>query len=147
MSIPKRTQVGRIAGAFGLRGQLKVETISNFPARFDKGNTLYINDGTYGGLFDAGSALKVRFPVRGIRPEGAFGDETREFRFAGPTCDSIDMMKGPFVLPADIQMGDWIEIGNIGVYSQGMRTNFNGFYSDTLVEVADKPLLSMFGIN
>ena len=99
-----------------------------------KGNTLYINDGTYGGLFDAGSVLKVRFPVHGIRPDGAFSDEMKEFRFAGPTCDSIDMMKGPFVLPADIRMGDWIEIGNIGVYSQGMRTNFNGFgQADTLI--------------
>jgi ornithine decarboxylase len=99
-----------------------------------KGNTLYINDGTYGGLFDAGSVLKARFPVRGIRPEGSFTDEMKEFRFAGPTCDSIDMMKGPFVLPADIRMGDWIEIGNIGVYSQGMRTNFNGFgKADTLI--------------
>ena len=30
-------------------------------------------------------------------------------------------------------MGDWIEIGNIGVYSQGMRTNFNGFgIADTI---------------
>ena len=43
MSTPKRTQVGRIAGAFGLRGQLKVEMISNFPARFEKGNLLYID--------------------------------------------------------------------------------------------------------
>jgi ornithine decarboxylase len=98
-----------------------------------KGDTLYINDGTYGGLFDAGCALHSRFPVRGIRPGGEFSKEFKEFRFAGPTCDSLDMMEGPFVLPADICMGDWIEIGNIGVYSQGMRTNFNGFgIADTI---------------
>ena len=47
MSTPKRTQVGRIAGAFGLKGQLKVELISNFPARFDKGNTLFIDNVAY----------------------------------------------------------------------------------------------------
>ncbi len=47
MSETKRTQVGKIAGAFGLRGQLKVEMISNFPARFDKGNTLFIDNVAY----------------------------------------------------------------------------------------------------
>ena len=47
MSTPKRAAVGRIAGAFGLRGQLKVELISNFPARFDKGNTLFIDNVAY----------------------------------------------------------------------------------------------------
>lgn len=47
MDAVKRTQVGRIAGAFGLRGQLKVEMISNFPARFDKGNTLFIDNVAY----------------------------------------------------------------------------------------------------
>ncbi|MEI7984799.1 MAG: ribosome maturation factor RimM [Armatimonadota bacterium] len=40
---PKRTPVGRIAGAFGLRGQLKVELITNFPARFEKGGILFID--------------------------------------------------------------------------------------------------------
>lgn len=92
-----------------------------------KGDMLYINDGTYGGLFDAGPLLKTRFPVRGIRPEGIFSRHTKGYSFAGPTCDSLDMMQGPFVLPADIGMGDWIEIGNLGAYSQALRSNFNGF--------------------
>lgn len=92
-----------------------------------KGNTLYINDGTYGGLFDAGPMLKTRFPARAIASDEDFGEETAPFRFAGPTCDSLDIMEGPFVLPADIDMGDWIEIGNLGAYSRSLRTNFNGF--------------------
>jgi len=111
-----------------------------------KGNMLYINDGTYGSLFDAGTP-NFNFPVRAIRPGGTFTGEMQEFGFYGPTCDSMDVMKGPFLLPADIKEGDWIEIGQLGAYGHTMRTDFNGFYSDTTVEVMDKPLLSIFGIN
>lgn len=111
-----------------------------------KGNMLYLNDGTYGSLFDAGFP-GFNFPVKAIRPGGIFKNKLAAFGFYGPTCDSLDAMKGPFHLPADIAEGDWIEIGQLGAYSATMRTRFNGFYSDTTVEVADKPLLSMFGIN
>jgi len=111
-----------------------------------KGNMLYINDGTYGSLFDAG-VPGFLFPVKAIRPEGGLSSEMMEFGFYGPTCDSMDAMKGPFHLPADIKEGDWIEIGQLGSYGATMRTNFNGFFSDETVEVADKPMLSIFGIN
>jgi ornithine decarboxylase len=92
-----------------------------------KGNRLYLNDGTYGGLFDAGPLLGTRFPVRAVRNGKPMSPEMQDFTFAGPTCDSLDMMEGPFALPADIDMGDWIEISNLGAYSQSLRTNFNGF--------------------
>ncbi len=115
-----------------------------------KGNMLYINDGTYGSLFDAGHPGFV-YPVKAIRPEGnekgKLSQEVAEFGFFGPTCDSLDTMKGPFHLPKDIAEGDWIEIGQLGSYGATMRTNFNGFYSDASAEVADKPLLSIFGVN
>ena len=91
-----------------------------------KGNLLYLNDGTYGGLFDAGPLLGTRYPVRAVRGEGVFEGGTMDFRLAGPTCDSLDMMEGPFTLPADIRMGDWIVFENTGAYSQTMRTDFNG---------------------
>lgn len=86
---------------------------------------LFLNDGTYGGLFDAGSVLKGRFPVRRVGVETL--SEKQDFRFAGPTCDSIDMMNGPFCLPEDMKTGDWIEIGQAGAYSIAIRSNFNGF--------------------
>ncbi|MEQ1705538.1 MAG: type III PLP-dependent enzyme [Rickettsiales bacterium] len=111
-----------------------------------KGNMLYINDGTYGSLFDAGIP-NFSYPVQAIRPAGKMSDELMEFGFFGPTCDSMDIMKGPFHLPADIKEGDWIEIGQLGAYGATMRTNFNGFYSDITVEVADEPLLSIFSVN
>ncbi len=91
-----------------------------------KDDLLFLNDGTYGGLFDAGAQLKGRFPVRCVG-EAIRTGEQRAFRFAGPTCDSIDMMNGPFYLPEDIKAGDWIEIGQTGAYSIVMRSNFNGF--------------------
>ena len=94
-----------------------------------KGNMLYLNDGTYGGLFDAGAQLKGRFPVKRVGGSDKFSEGTAQmaFRFAGPTCDSIDMMEGPFYLPEDMKAGDWIEIGQTGAYSIAMRSNFNGF--------------------
>jgi len=111
-----------------------------------KGNMLYINDGVYGSLFDAGTPGFV-YPVRALRPGGKLEDEMEAFSFYGPTCDSLDAMRGPFHLPRDIKEGDWIEIGQLGAYGATMRTNFNGFSSDKVVEVGDKPMLSMFGIN
>ena len=38
-----RVIVGRIVGAFGIRGQLKVSPLTNFTERFEKGRTLYLD--------------------------------------------------------------------------------------------------------
>ena len=46
-------------------------------------------------------------------------------------------MQGPFLLPADIAEGDWIEIGQLGAYGACLRTAFNGFDRARIVEVAD----------
>jgi len=99
---------------------------------------LYINDGTYGGLFDAGPTLNQRFPVRLIRWEGVQHPQTLPFRMTGPTCDALDMMAGPFELSTDIKTGDWIEIGNAGAYSRGLRGNFNGFGESKMVALYER---------
>jgi len=57
-------------------------------------------------------------------------------RVCGATCDSVDLLSRPFWLPDTVDAGDWIEIGHIGAYSLALRTRFNGFYPDTVVEVA-----------
>jgi ornithine decarboxylase len=104
------------------------------------GEALYVNDGVYGSLADAG-ALGFRYPVRLIRPDGAApAAELRPFSFFGPTCDSADVMRGPFLLPADVAEGDWIEIGQLGAYGGCLRTGFNGFDRARIVEVRDAPL-------
>ena len=49
-------------------------------------------------------------------------------------------MQGPFLLPADVAEGDWIEIGQLGAYGGCLRTGFNGFDRARIVEVRDAPL-------
>ncbi|WP_270936654.1 type III PLP-dependent enzyme domain-containing protein [Falsiroseomonas oryzae] len=106
-----------------------------------RGDTLFVNDGVYGALSDAG-APGFRFPARLLRASDA---TLAPFAFFGPTCDSADHMKGPFLLPADAREGDWIEVGQLGAYGAALRTAFNGFDRAAIVEVADAPLLETPG--
>ncbi len=108
-----------------------------------KKQKLYINDGTYGSLFDAGVPNFV-FPTRMITNGRMTSKKLTSYSLFGPTCDSIDFMKGPFVLPNNLKEGDYIEIGQMGAYSLTFRTKFNGFYSDQIYEVQDKPIMSMY---
>lgn len=109
-----------------------------------KGHTLYINDGTYGGLFDAGS-LAFTFPCKRVSQNHHSQAEKKAFSFFGPTCDSLDFMPGPFYLPEDINEGDLIEIGQVGAYSQAMASSFNGFsHNEDFITVSDAPLLSLY---
>jgi len=114
-----------------------------------KGDALYLNDGSYGSLFDA-AHVKWPFPVKLYRGEGEDAHEVegplKPFRFYGPTCDSLDHMPGPFWLPEDIQEGDYIEIGMLGAYGVAMNTRFNGFGDAETAIVGDAPMASMFGL-
>ena len=102
-----------------------------------RGNMLFVNDGVYGSLADAGT-LGFRYPARLIRPDANAATETTGFSLFGPTCDSADVMRGPFPLPVDVAEGDWIEIGQLGAYGACLRTAFNGFDRARIVEVADE---------
>lgn len=107
-----------------------------------RGDELYINDGAYGALFDA-AHIGWRFPVRLLRePDSNARDMA--FSFYGPTCDDLDHMTGPFMLPADVRAGDYLEIGMLGAYGSAMRTAFNGFGSDEVVVVEDEPMTSLY---
>ena len=108
-----------------------------------KKQKLYINDGTYGSLFDAGVPNFV-FPTRMLLNGRVSSKKLTSYSLYGPTCDSIDYMKGPFILPNNLKEGDYIEIGQLGAYSLTFRTKFNGFYSDKIFEVQDKPIMSMY---
>jgi len=110
-----------------------------------KGHMLYVNDGVFGSLSDAG-ALGFRFPARLIRPNAPITQATdTAFSLFGPTCDSSDIMRGPFMLPEDVAEGDWIDIGQLGAYGACLRTAFNGFDRATLVEVRDPAMLATAG--
>jgi ornithine decarboxylase len=107
-----------------------------------KDDVLYINDGAYGALFDA-AHIGWRFPVTLLREPDSRARDV-DFSFYGPTCDDMDHMAGPFALPADVQAGDYIEIGMLGAYGCAMRTAFNGFGSDQTVIVDDEPMVSLY---
>jgi ornithine decarboxylase len=109
-----------------------------------RGNMLYVNDGVYGSLADAG-ALGFRFPTKIIRAGASSGAPVMPFGFFGPSCDSLDVMHGPFMLPDDVAEGDWIEIGQLGAYGSCLRTAFNGFDRAALVEVSDRAMLETAG--
>lgn len=127
-------------------GRALVAESTSVLARVDlrKGDALYLNDGSYGSLFDA-THSRWPFPTKLVR-DGAASSELKPFRFYGPTCDSIDHMPGPFWLPADIREGDYIEIGMLGAYGVAMTTGFNGYGEHDIAAVEDAPMASLYGL-
>ena len=109
---------------------------------------LYINDGTYGTLFDAGTP-NIVFPSKMIKETSnkIISKKMTAFSFFGPTCDSMDYMNGPFILPNNIKENDYIELGQLGAYGLTFRTQFNGFYSNEIYEVDDAPIMSLYNKN
>ncbi|HVY11948.1 MAG TPA: type III PLP-dependent enzyme [Alphaproteobacteria bacterium] len=138
LKLPKKTKL------WCEPGRALVQEAGSLIVKVDlrKENRLYINDGLYGGLFDAGIS-RLSYPVRLIRPEGPTPSQRMaKFSLLGPTCDSIDALKVPVSLPADVEEGDWIEIGQTGGYSAALQSSFNGFGASAHpVEVRDEPLL------
>ena len=106
---------------------------------------LYINDGTYGTLFDSGTP-NIVYPSKMIKETSnkIISKKMTAFNFFGPTCDSMDYMKGPFILPNNIKENDYIELGQLGAYGLTFRTQFNGFYSNEIYEVEDNPIMSLY---
>ena len=113
-----------------------------------KKQKLFINDGTYGTLFDGG-VPNIVYPSRIITNGRMISKKMTAFDFYGPTCDSLDYMKGPFILPNNVKENDYIELGQLGAYGLTFRTQFNGFYSNEIYEVEDNPIMTMYdkGIN
>ena len=108
-----------------------------------KKQKLYINDGTYGTLFDAG-VPNIVYPSKLINIGRIISKKLSSFDFYGPTFDSMDYMKGPFLLPNNIKENDYIELGQLGAYGLTFRTHFNGLYSDNIFEVEDDPIMTMY---
>jgi ornithine decarboxylase len=109
-----------------------------------RGTDLFINDGGYGVLFDA-AHLGWIFPARLLGRDPAPGEAMTPFELWGPTCDSIDHMKGPFLLPASVREGDYLELGNVGAYGRAIAGDFNGYgkYEEAILD--DEPMMTMYG--
>jgi ornithine decarboxylase len=101
-----------------------------------KGDTIYINDGTYGSFDELTlPGWSADYPVRVFSLDTAGRVRERDtqgtaFRVYGPTCDTLDVLPRPITLPQTIKAGDFIVFDNIGAYSVAVRTSFNGFYPD-----------------
>ncbi|MEM7433184.1 MAG: type III PLP-dependent enzyme [Pseudomonadota bacterium] len=102
-----------------------------------KDQRLYINDGLYGVFWELRYHAHEQYPARVFRGGKQIRGATEAFEIMGPTCDSGDKWRGHVELPADIQIGDYIEFGEVGAYSVGGRSDFNGFYSDQVVTITD----------
>jgi len=104
-------------------------------------HTLYINDGIYGSLNEyALPNWPVRFPMRVYTQAdgGRIVEKTGRavsFKAFGPTCDALDVLHYLIDLPENTAAGDWIEFQRLGAYSCALRTQFNGFYPDTFVQI------------
>ncbi|HEY4264344.1 MAG TPA: hypothetical protein VGM72_03435 [Micropepsaceae bacterium] len=95
---------------------------------------LFLNDGIYGS-FDELSvpAWTADYPRRvySFGPSGRVRErrgELKPFKIFGPTCDTLDVLPRPLLLPQTIQQDDYIVFENMGAYSIALRTGFNGFY-------------------
>lgn len=106
-----------------------------------KDDRLYINDGLYGAFWDLRYDAHDRYPAHAFHNAQALGGKTQKFQLLGPTCDSDDRLPGLVELPVDIAIGDYIEFGSIGAYSLSGRSDFNGFYSELVVNITDPDAL------
>ena len=100
-----------------------------------KDGRLYINDGLYGGFWELRYDAHDQYAARTIQNGRELTGDMQEFELFGPTCDSDDKMRGKVLLPKDIKVGDYIEFGAIGAYSLSGRSDFNGFWSDLVVNI------------
>ncbi len=95
-----------------------------------KADRLYLNDGMYGAFWELRFKGHLQYPARTYRGHTELCSDTKPFRLFGPSCDSSDEMPAAVELPADVDVGDYIEFGRMGAYSFSGRTGFNGFFSD-----------------
>ncbi|MEY4880571.1 MAG: hypothetical protein RJB62_2040 [Pseudomonadota bacterium] len=102
----------------------------------NKGEALFLNDGSYGNmdeLCQPGWTAEYVRKVYWLDANGRAHERTgapRPFRIYGPTCDTVDVLPKPMMLPGDIQFDDFIVFENAGAYTAACRTQFNGLFSD-----------------
>jgi ornithine decarboxylase len=107
-----------------------------------KANSLYINDGTYGSFDELTlPGWTGDYPVRAYALDANGKAQLVQgalvpFRVFGPTCDTLDVLPRPAMLPDGVKDGDFLLFDFMGAYSVAVRTTFNGFYPDSWAIVA-----------
>ena len=79
-------------------------------------------------------------PRGGVRTRGTWRSAS-----TGRPATISTIWRGRSMLPADIEAGDYVEIGMLGAYGCAMRTGFNGFGSDLKVLAEDEPMATLYG--
>ncbi|MBV9992573.1 MAG: type III PLP-dependent enzyme [Alphaproteobacteria bacterium] len=108
-----------------------------------KGESLYLNDGVYGSFDELtlpGWTAHYAHKVFALDKKGRALEVTGEnkpFRAYGPTCDTLDVLPRPLMLPEGIAAGDFIVFEDMAAYSVALRTAFNGFFPDTWAVVGN----------
>jgi ornithine decarboxylase len=92
--------------------------------------SIYLNDGSFGcysGKFFDYKHFEF-LPVAGPDRRGPFSRHLIPCTVWGPTCDSLDLIEEEVMLPSDLAVGDYICSPEMGAYSYGCATNYNGFH-------------------
>lgn len=100
----------------------------------DCGTSLFVNDGVYGGMQEQ-SLIDLAMPVRAWREGKLLETELNGYHVFGPTCDPVDRLSRETPLPQGLRAGDYLEFGLLGAYGSVTATRFNGFQSNTYVNV------------
>jgi ornithine decarboxylase len=119
---------GRLLAADALSVVARVEAV--------RPGALFLNDGVFGALAEL-KWVSSPFPMRAYRAGRPLTGEVAGWRLFGPTCDGADALKGPYALPADMAVGDHVEVGLTGAYCLALKTRFNGFEVVDTASVAD----------
>lgn len=90
------------------------------------GQTVFLNDGIYGGLVDIRD-MGLPGPVQVLGPKGPRRSMATPRVVFGPTCDSLDRLPDGLMLSQDAEEGDYVLFGGMGAYSIAMSTKFNGY--------------------
>jgi ornithine decarboxylase len=108
-----------------------------------KGDRLYLNDGIYGSFdeltlpgFDADYPAET-FTMDDGGKAIPLNGEPHAFRVYGPTCDTLDVLPRPLMLPEQIGVGDYVVFSSMGAYTVAVRTSFNGFFPDRWVMIGN----------
>jgi ornithine decarboxylase len=108
-----------------------------------KADSLYLNDGVYGSFDEltlpgwTAEYVHRTYTLDGKNRALAMDGPAKAFRIYGPTCDTLDVLPRPLMLPENIAAGDFVVFESIGAYSIALRTNFNGFYPDNWAVVGN----------
>jgi ornithine decarboxylase len=100
------------------------------------GRALYIDEGIWSTLSESLTASKNGNPW--MWPVHCYTASSAPCRLVpyfigGVTCDSVDVLEGEYLLPDTIEIGDFVEFGDIGAYGTALTSKFNGFGSHEAV--------------